>query len=118
MIVDDAMIVRKSIERFIKQTKLEIVAEANNGKVAVELFQKHLPDIVTLDITMPELDGIGALAQMLAIKPSAKIIMISALNSKNTVVKAVNLGAYAYLLKPWKEEDLAEILNKIMGASR
>ncbi|WP_235596797.1 response regulator [Leptospira alstonii] len=115
MIVDDSTIVRMVIERYLKLTKLEIVAQASNGVQAIELFKVHKPDIVTLDITMPEMDGLAALGEMLKIKPDAKIIMISALTSKTTVVKAVNAGAVSYLIKPLLAHKLTDTLKKILG---
>jgi two-component system chemotaxis response regulator CheY len=115
MIVDDSTIVRMVIERYLKLTDIEIVAEASNGVEAIEQFKLHQPDIVTLDITMPEMDGLEALNQMLKIKPDAKIIMISALTSKATVVKAVNAGAAAYLIKPLQAHQLTDTLKKVLG---
>ncbi|MDH4198979.1 MAG: response regulator [Spirochaetia bacterium] len=115
MIVDDSTIVRMVIERYLKLTDLEIVAEASNGREAIELFKFHRPDIVTLDITMPEMDGLAALKEMLEINPDAKIIMISALTSKATVVKAVNAGAAAYLIKPLQAHQLTDTLKKVIG---
>jgi two-component system chemotaxis response regulator CheY len=115
MIVDDSTIVRMVIERYLKLTDIEIVAEASNGVDAIKQFKTHLPDVVTLDITMPEMDGLQALQEMLKIKPDAKIIMISALTSKATVVKAVNSGAAAYLIKPLQAHQLTDTLKKVMG---
>ncbi|XDD51654.1 response regulator [Leptospira sp. WS92.C1] len=115
MIVDDSTIVRMVIERYLKLTQLEIVAQASNGVQAIELFKVHKPDIVTLDITMPEMDGLAALGEMLKIKSDAKIIMISALTSKTTVVKAVNAGAVSYLIKPLLAHKLTDTLKKILG---
>jgi len=116
MIVDDSTIVRKVIERYLAITQVEIVAHASNGVEAIEMFKQHMPDIVTLDITMPEMDGIEALSKMLEIKPDAKIIMISALSSKDTVVKAINLGASGYLIKPVAAHQLTDKINKILEA--
>ncbi len=117
MIVDDSTIVRMVIERYLKlsDVELEIVAQASNGLQAIELFKLHMPDIVTLDITMPEMDGLEALGEMLRLKPEAKIIMISALTSKTTVVRAVNQGAISYLIKPLLAHKLTDTLKKIMG---
>jgi len=115
MIVDDSTIVRMVIERYLKLADVEIVAQAENGVQAIELFKTHLPDVVTLDITMPEMDGLTALKEMLTIKPTARIIMISALTSKATVVKAVNSGAASYLIKPLQAHQLTEALKKVIG---
>jgi two-component system chemotaxis response regulator CheY len=103
------------IERYLNLTDIEIVAQASNGIEAIEQFEIHKPDLVTLDITMPQMDGLAALQAMLRIKPDAKIIMISALGSKATVVKAVNAGAASYLIKPLSGHLLIETINKIMG---
>lgn len=115
MIVDDSTIVRMVIERYLKLTKLEVVAQAANGIDAIALFKTHLPDIVTLDITMPGIDGLETLEEMMKIKPQVKVIMISALNSKTTVVKAINAGAVSYLVKPLLAHKLTETLKKILG---
>jgi two-component system, chemotaxis family, chemotaxis protein CheY len=115
MIVDDSTMVRMVIERYLKLTDLVVVAQAANGVEAIKLFKQHMPDIVTLDITMPEMDGLAALAEMLKINPSAKIIMISGLSGKATVVKAVNAGAVSYLTKPVTAHQLTETLKKVIG---
>lgn len=115
MIVDDVRLVRNMIESLLKRLDLEIVGQAENGSEAVELFEKLRPDIVTLDITMPEMDGLEALGRMLKIKPDAKIIIISALNSKATVLKAINQGAFSYLTKPINQTNLIATLEKIKG---
>jgi len=115
MVVDDSTIVRMIIERYLKLTNHELVAQAANGVQAIELFKLYRPDIVTLDITMPEIDGLEALGEMLKLKPDVKVIMISALTSKTTVVKALNAGAVAYLIKPLLAHKLTETLKKILG---
>jgi two-component system chemotaxis response regulator CheY len=114
MIVDDSTIVRKVIEKNLADTSVKIVAHASNGVEAIELFKQHLPDIVTLDITMPEMDGLEALEKMLDIKHDAKILMISALSAKETIVKAMNLGATGYLIKPVVAHKLTEKINQIL----
>ncbi len=113
MIVDDSTIVRNVIERYLKITDDEVVAHASNGVEAIEMFKTHMPDLVTLDITMPEMDGLTALQEMLTINPKSKIIMISALSAKDTVVKAINLGAAGYLIKPVEAGKLTDKINKI-----
>src|SRR6185436_2606601 len=100
MIVDDSNIMRKTLELTMREFKLDLVATADNGKTAVDLFKKHLPDIVTLDITMPEMDGLQALDQMMKINKEAVVIIVSALNDKGSVLQAITKGAKTYLTKP------------------
>ncbi|MES0491824.1 MAG: response regulator [Leptospirales bacterium] len=117
MIVDDSTIVRTVIKRYLAITKDEIVAYAANGVEAIERFKEHLPDLVTLDITMPEMNGLEALERMLEIKPDASILMISALSSKDTVVKAINMGAAGYLVKPVEAHQLIDKIKAIKEAA-
>ncbi len=115
MIVDDSNVMRKTLELSLKGLNLNIVAMAANGKSAVELFTKHLPDIVTLDITMPEMNGLEALDHMLSIKRETVIIIISALSDKSSVLQAMTKGAKTYLNKPISREKLEAVLLKYVG---
>lgn len=115
MIVDDSMMVRKALEKYMGQMNMEIVGTASNGKQAVQIFTELKPDVVTLDITMPEMDGLSALKEMLKIKADAKVIIISALNSKDMMVQAINEGALGYVVKPFTPEKLKAQLDKITG---
>jgi two-component system chemotaxis response regulator CheY len=114
MIVDDSTMVRMVIERYLKLTDLKVVGQAANGIEAIKLFKEQMPDIVTLDITMPEMDGIVALAEMLKINPEVRVIMISGLSGRATVVKAVNAGAVAYLTKPVTAHQLVDTLKRVI----
>ncbi len=115
LIVDDSVIIRKAIEKYTTKYDLEVVGMANNGKLAVEMFAQTLPDIVTLDITMPELDGLSALVEMLKIKPDAQIIVISAQSDKSTVLDALEKGAVSFIPKPFNEEKLSQVLSQLLG---
>lgn len=116
LIVDDSMMIRKALERYSVQLKMEIVGTAGNGREAIDLFQKLSPDVVTLDITMPEMDGLSALKEMKKINPAAHVIVISALNSKDVMVQALNMGAAGYIVKPFTPEKLKEQFDEIAGA--
>lgn len=114
LIVDDSSIIRQTIKRYISDDNVEIVGTAENGKVALELFKKTNPDIVTLDITMPEMDGITLLETMLKINKDVKVMVITALSDKSTGLKAMKMGAKSYITKPFTEASLKEIMNRVM----
>jgi two-component system, chemotaxis family, chemotaxis protein CheY len=115
MIVDDSKMIIKLIQGFLETYNIEIVGTASDGKTAIELFNKTDPDIVTLDITMPEIDGLTVLEEILKVKSAAKVIVISALNDNATALKALKLGAKDFIPKPFKEENLKEVLNRLIN---
>lgn len=114
LIVDDSFIIRQAIKKYLKEFNLEVVGTAENGKVALELFKKTNPDVVTLDITMPEIDGLTVLEEMIKIDKSVKVMVVTALTDKATGLKAIKLGAKSYLPKPFTEEKLQESFNRIL----
>ena len=114
LIVDDSFIIRQAIKKYLKKYNLEIVGTAENGKVALELFEKTNPDIVTLDITMPEIDGLTVLEEMIKINKDVKVMVVTALTDKATGLKAIKLGAKSYLPKPFTEEKLQESFERIL----
>ncbi len=116
LIADDSMMVRRILERFMDKLKLEIAGSAGNGKEAVRMYEELKPDIVTLDITMPEMDGLSAMKQILAINPAARVIIVSAVNSKDMIVQALNGGAKAYIVKPFTEAQIVETITEVMNA--
>ena len=97
LIVDDSIMIVQAIQKYLETYNLEVVGTARDGKSAIEVFKKTLPDIVTLDITMPEMDGLTVLEEMLKIKDSVKIIMITALNDRFTGITAIKKGAKAFI---------------------
>ncbi len=113
LIVDDSAMVRKALSRYTAKLDLEIVGMASNGFDAIEMVRKEKPDIVTLDITMPEMDGLVCLEQIMDDAPDTKVLIISALSDKFTAVKAVEMGASYYLIKPIEEEELTEAFEII-----
>jgi len=113
MIVDDAAFMRITIKNMLKKSSHEVVGEAENGKVAVERYKLLNPDIVTMDITMPEMDGITALKEIIKIDPSAKVIMVSAMGQEAMVREAVMSGAKGFIVKPFKEEGIISAIDKL-----
>ena len=93
LIVDDSSIIRNSIEKDVKGYNVEVVGMAGNGKEALEIFADKKPNFVTLDITMPEIDGLTVLEKILKIEPATKVMIVTALSDKDTGLKAIELGA-------------------------
>jgi two-component system chemotaxis response regulator CheY len=115
LIVDDSHTIRKAIEKNLNGSQLEVVGRAGDGKTALELFKSLDPDVVTLDITMPELDGITVLEEMMKINRNAKIMVITALKDKATGLRAIQIGAKSYLVKPFTAEKLKSAFNRMLG---
>lgn len=113
MIVDDSNIIRRKIERCNDSEKFNVVASAANGIEALELFQTIRPSVVTMDLTMPEMDGIACIQQLVAIEPDVRILVISALSDKATGIEALKKGARGFLCKPFSEEQLLEALIEL-----
>ena len=116
LIVDDAAFMRMMLKDVLTKNGFEVIGEAENGKVAIEKYRELQPDLVTMDITMPEMDGIRALKEIKAIDPNAKVVMISALGQEPHIKEAIKLGAKYFIVKPFKEEHVIEILNKVLSA--
>lgn len=114
MIVDDSNIMRRRIERSQQFEDLEVVGTAADGVEAVELFKRTDPDLVTMDITMPHMDGIECIAQLVALKPTVRILVISALADKATAVEAMEKGANGFLNKPFTDRQLNEALAELI----
>jgi len=113
MIVDDAAFMRITIRNMLKKSTHEIVGEAENGKMAVEQYMALMPDIVTMDITMPEMDGLTALKEILKVNPKANVIMVSAMGQEAMVREAIMSGAKGFIVKPFKEEGILSAIDKL-----
>ncbi len=113
LIVDDAAFMRISIKNTLTKNGFEVIGEAENGAVAVEKYKELKPDVVTMDITMPEMSGLDALKAIVAYDSSAKIIMVSAMGQEAMVRDAVLSGAKGFIVKPFKEDGLLSALSKI-----
>ncbi|MCR9143386.1 MAG: response regulator [bacterium] len=114
LIVDDSSIIRKAISKYLKEYGVELVGEAGDGVQALEQMRVHKPDLVTLDITMPEMDGLTCLDEMLKIDPAIKVIVISALSDQATALKALKAGAKGFLGKPFTEDKIKEAFDRVL----
>ena len=115
LIVDDAAFMRMMIKDILTKNGYEVVAEAANGVEAVELYKSHQPDLVTMDITMPEMDGIEAVKQIKAVNPAAKVIMCSAMGQQSMVMDAIKAWANDFIFKPFQADRVLEAVKKIVG---
>jgi two-component system chemotaxis response regulator CheY len=115
LIVDDAAFMRKLLTDALTSGGHEVVGEAGNGVEAVTRWQELRPELTTLDITMPEKDGLAALAEIMAIDPSAKVIMCSALGQEGKVLEAVKLGAKDFVVKPFQPPRVLEAVDKALA---
>ena len=112
LVVDDAAFMRMSIKMTIEKHGYEVVGEAENGKVAIEKYLELRPDIVTMDITMPEMTGIEALKEIVKNDPGAIVIMVSAMGQEILVKEAIIGGAKSFVVKPFSEDTLIKALDK------
>lgn len=112
LIVDDAAFIRLQLKSFIEKNGFEVVGEAENGKIALKKICELRPDIVTLDITMPEMDGIECMSEIKKLDYMPTVIMVSAMGQECFVQKAIMNGAKGFIVKPYKEEVVLKNLNK------
>jgi two-component system chemotaxis response regulator CheY len=117
LVIDDALIIREIIKDTVIDVGWEIVGEASNGQEAVELYEKLRPDAVTLDLVMPEYDGLHALRGILKMDPDAKIVVVSAIDQKNVLREAFKIGATDFLIKPFDNETLVRTLETVCPAT-
>lgn len=113
LVVDDAAFMRISIKNILGKNGYEVCGEAENGEVAVAKYQELNPDIVTMDITMPVMDGLTGLRNILAVDPNANVIMISAMGQETMVREAIIAGAKGFIVKPFKEDVIMGAIKNI-----
>lgn len=115
LIVDDAVFMRTVLKKMLEEDGYEVVAEASNGLEAIKMAKEHQPDVVTLDITMPEMDGVTALPDILEASPESKVIMCSAMGQQPMVVEAIKSGAKDFIVKPFQKARVVQAIENVMG---
>ncbi len=115
LIVDDTSVVRLMMKKVLKQGGFEVVGEVTNGKDALEKYKELKPDVVTMDMIMPEADGIQATKDIIAYDEDAKVVMVSGIDQKEMLMQAIKAGASAYIVKPFESDRVIKTLNEVIG---
>ncbi len=115
LVVDDAIFMRMMIKDILTSNEYEVVGEAENGIEAIKLYKKLKPDLVTMDIIMPEMNGIEAVKGIISFDPQAKILMVSAMGQQFLVKEALQAGAKDFMVKPFQPAKVVAALKKIVG---
>ena len=115
LVVDDAAFMRKMVSDALANGGHEVVGQAGNGIEAIARYNELKPDLVTLDITMPEKDGLAALADIMGSDPSARVVMCSALGQESKVLEAIKLGAKDFVVKPFQADRVIEAVGKALA---
>ena len=114
LIVDDSTVMQRKIQRSITLEQVTDFLTASNGVEAVEVFKRELPELVTMDLTMPEMDGVECVQHLVAIKPDVMILVISSLSDKATTIQAMKNGAKGFLTKPFDDEQINAVLEELI----
>lgn len=115
LIVDDAAFMRMTLKNIISEAGHEVVGEAGDGLQAIEQYKSTQPELVTMDITMPEMDGIAALKEIKKMDPNAKVVMCSAMGQQGMVIEAIQSGAVDFIVKPFNAERINESIGKVLS---
>jgi two-component system chemotaxis response regulator CheY len=115
LVVDDAAFMRMMIKDILVKNGFNVVAEAADGIQAIEKYKEFEPDLVTMDITMPEMDGIAALKEIKKLNPNAKVIMCSAMGQQAMVIDAIQAGARDFIVKPFQADRVIEAISKTLS---
>lgn len=118
MIVDDSNVIRNRIERSLAHLQMQVVATASNGEEAVARFEEHRPNFVTMDLTMPYMDGLECIQRLKASDPNINILVVSALSDRKTGLRALQYGARGFICKPFTDEQLTSALSKLVEHAR
>jgi two-component system chemotaxis response regulator CheY len=113
LVVDDALLMRKMIRDVAVEAGWEVAGEAANGAEAVALYERLRPDLVTMDVVMPEMTGLEALRRIRAVDPDAQVVMVTALDQKQTLLESIRDGAIDFIVKPFERERIASLLGKL-----
>lgn len=115
IVTDDAPIIRLMLKDILGYAGYEVICECGTGKEAFEKYQELKPDLVTMDIVMPEMDGIEALEKILIFDPNAKVVMVTAIDQREALMKAIRLGATDYIVKPFENDRVLSAVKKALG---
>lgn len=113
LVVDDALLMRKMICSVAVEAGWEVAGEAQDGTEAVELYARLRPDLVTMDVVMPKMGGLEALRQIRAADPAAQVVMVTALDQKQTLMESIRDGAIDFIVKPFERDRVVRLLNKV-----
>ena len=114
VIVDDSALIRKTLRDLVEGAGYTVVAEGTNGAEGLEAYKEFHPDLITLDITMPVMDGVEALEKIMEADPAAKVIMITAAGQQQKVIKALRVGATKFIMKPFNRDEVLAALDEII----
>jgi two-component system chemotaxis response regulator CheY len=115
LVCDDALFMRTMVKDILTQAGFSVVGEAENGQQAVDLFKKLKPDLVTMDIIMPEMGGIEAVKKIMEVDPQARILMCSAMGQQALVLEAIQAGAKDFVVKPFQPSRVLEAVQRVLG---
>lgn len=118
MVVDDAAFMRHIIRNILEEAGHSVISEAENGREAVDKYKKYRPDLVTMDVTMPEMEGVDALREIRAFDPYAVVIMCTAMGQKPIIIEAIKAGAKDFIVKPLQSLRVLEAVNKALDMKR
>ncbi len=118
LIVDDSTVMQRKIQRSITLEQITDFLTASNGLEAVEIFKQELPELVTMDLTMPEMDGVECVKHLVEIKPDVLILVISSLSDKATTIQAMKNGAKGFLTKPFDDEQINNALEELLDEAQ
>lgn len=118
LIVDDALIMRKRIRQIAEEAGWQVAGEAKDGEEALVLYEREKPDLVTMDIVMPKMDGVSALQQLIQDDPHARVVMVSAVNQKEKLAQCIQAGAIDFVVKPFEKARLRGFFEKYLTAER
>src|SRR4051794_24520274 len=114
LVVDDVAFVRKTLTEILTEAHYQVIGEASDGAEAVEMYRRLRPDIVTMDVVMPQMSGIEATRKILKEEKDARVVIISAMGQENLVMEAINVGARDYILKPFSAEDVQKAIERAL----
>lgn len=113
LVADDSMFMRQMLKELLPKDAFQVIGEASTGKEAITKYNELNPDLVTMDITMPDMDGISAVKKIMEINPKAKIVMVSAMGQKPMIKEALEAGAKDFIIKPFDREKIISVLNNL-----